>query len=158
MIQRFETFTSSISVIHRHIQKIERDEMERYGLKGAYTQYLLAIAQRPQGITAAKLCEICDKNKAAVSRILTEMESAGLVLRSSNPYKSLLTLTRKGTEAVEFVTDRCYTATMLAGQGLSDEDRSVFYAAMRLITSNLQKMADQGIPHCAMTLVEGETK
>jgi DNA-binding MarR family transcriptional regulator len=103
MIQRFEVFTSAISSIYREIQKIERAEMERYGLKGAYTQYLLAIDYRPEGMTAAKLCEICDKNKAAVSRILSEMEHSGLIQRSTNPYKSLLTLTAKGREAVEYV-------------------------------------------------------
>lgn len=158
MINRFETFTSAISGIHREIQKIERDEMERYGLKGSYTQYLLAIARRPEGITAAKLCELCDKNKAAVSRILTEMESAGLILRSSNPYKSLLTLTQKGIEAVEYVKERCSLATALAGEGLSDEDRTVFYTTLRLIASNLQKLSQQGIPYPYTSILEGDLK
>ena len=40
MIDRFEQFVSYISAIHRDVQKIERDEMVKYGLKGAYAQYL----------------------------------------------------------------------------------------------------------------------
>lgn len=156
MIQRFEAFTSAISSIHREIQKIERDEMERYGLKGAYTQYLLAIAQCPQGITAANLCEICDKNKAAVSRILTEMEHAGLILRSSNPYKSLLTLTQEGHKAVEYVKERCHLATKMAGEGLNDTDRKILYSTIRLIASNLRKMSVHGLPLSDTTLIEGE--
>ena len=158
MIKRFEEFTSAISAIYRDVQKIERDEMERYGLKGAYTQYLLAIAHRPDGITAAQLCEVCDKNKAAVSRILTEMETAGLIIRSANPYKALLTLTHKGLEAVEYVKERCSLATLLAGEGLTDQDRSVFYATLRLIASNLQKLSDNGIPYSNSILTEGEIK
>ena len=156
MIQRFEVFTFAISGIYREIQKIERIEMERYGLKGAYTQYLLAIAFRPEGMTAAKLCEICDKNKAAVSRILSEMENAGLILRSANPYKSLLTLTEKGKEAVEYVKERCSLATALAGEGLSDEDRSIFYTTLHRIASNLQKLSEQGLPSPITTLPEGD--
>ena len=156
MIQRFELFTSSISNIYREIQKIERIEMERYGLKGAYTQYLLAIAYRPDGMTAAKLCEICDKNKAAVSRILSEMEQSGLIQRSANPYKSLLTLTAKGKNAVEYVKERCSLATTLAGEGLSEDDRSIFYATLHRIASNLQKLSEHGLP-CSTTIIpEGE--
>ena len=156
MIQRFEAFTSAISGIYREIQKIERTEMERYGLKGAYTQYLLAIARRPEGMTAAKLCEICDKNKAAVSRILSEMESIGLIHRSANPYKSLLTLTAQGRQAVEYVKERCCALTALAGEGLSEEDRSIFYATLNRITSNLHKLTEQSCPD--ITLPEGEPK
>ena len=43
MISRFERFSFAISGIYRSIQKIERDEMERYGLKGGYAQYLSLI-------------------------------------------------------------------------------------------------------------------
>lgn len=39
MVNRFEWFVSSISCISRYIQKIERDEMIRYGLKGRHAQY-----------------------------------------------------------------------------------------------------------------------
>ena len=74
MLDRFEQFTAAISTIHRFVQKIERDEMEKYGLKGASAQYLLAMARYPEGITAAALCDVCDRDKAAVSRILSEME------------------------------------------------------------------------------------
>ena len=70
MLQRFEAFTAAISGIYRDIQKIERDEMEKYGLKGAYAQYLLALSHCPEGLSAAELCEVCDKDKAAVSRVL----------------------------------------------------------------------------------------
>jgi len=79
MIDRFEQFVSYISAIHRDIQKIERDQMVKYGLKGAYAQYLVAMDHYPEGITAAKLCEVCDIDKAAVSRVLSEMEKKKLV-------------------------------------------------------------------------------
>lgn len=149
MIDRFEQFTSVISSIYRYIQKIEREEMEKYGLKGAFAQYLLAIGHYPHGITAAALCETCDKDKAAVSRIVAEMETKGLIRRISsgdNQYRARLTLTEAGRRAAQFVRERAEIAVELAGQGLSDQDRKIFYSALELIAGNIHSMCAKGIP------------
>ena len=50
--------------------------MEKYGLKGPHAQCLLAMRRNPQGITASQLCTICDKDKAAISRTVAELEQA----------------------------------------------------------------------------------
>lgn len=148
MVNRFAQFTGAISAIHRDIQKIERDEMEKYGLKGAFAQYLLVMDRHPDGITAAALCEECDKDKAAVSRILSEMEAKGLVLRNTGdgPYRARLSLTESGKEAARFVCQKAIAAVELAGEGLEDGDRKVFYAALGLIAGNLQAISREGIP------------
>lgn len=149
MIDRFEQFTSVISSIYRYVQKIERDEMEKYGLKGAFAQYLLAIGHYPQGVTAAALCETCDKDKAAISRIVAEMESKGLVRRDSNgenQYRARLRLTEAGHKAAQFVRERAEIAVEIAGKGLSDQDRATFYAALELIAGNIQSICCKGIP------------
>lgn len=149
MIQRFEQFTSTISDIYRSIQKIERDEMEQYGLKGAYAQYLLVMDRYPEGITATALCEQCDKDKAAVSRILSEMEARGLAQRPSGAagsYRAPIRLTEQGRSAAQFVRDRAGLAAELAGTGLSDANRKIFYASLQLIASNLRAICKDGIP------------
>lgn len=146
MVSRFEEFTTSISTIYRYIQKIERDEMEKYGLKGAFAQYLIVMYRYPDGITAAQLCEVCDKDKAAVSRILSEMEAKGLVLRDGTNYRTLVQLTPAGKEAAHFVSNRAKIAVALAGKGLSDEDRRAYCAALDRIASNLQSICKEGIP------------
>lgn len=158
MIQRFEAFTSAISDIHRDIQKIERAEMERFGLKGAYAQYLLSIYRRPEGMTAAALSRLCGKNKAAVSRILGEMEQAELIHRGSSSYRALLTLTPRGQEAAQYISQRCCAATAFAGEGLTDEARSILYAALQHIENNLQKLSLLGLPCSKHTTSEGEIK
>ena len=81
MITRFEQFSSAISSIYQSIAKIERVEMAKYGLKGPHAQCLLAMSRYPDGITAARLCEVCEKDKAAVSRTVAELEEAGMILR-----------------------------------------------------------------------------
>ena len=149
MLDRFEQFTAAISTIHRFVQKIERDEMEKYGLKGASAQYLLAMARYPEGITAAALCDVCDRDKAAVSRILSEMEKKGLIARANcgdNQYRAPLELTAAGKEAADYVNQKASRAAELAGQDLTDEDRLVLYAALDSIAANIARLSRVGIP------------
>ena len=146
MVSRFEQFTTSISTIYRFIQKIERDEMEKYGLKGAFAQYLIVMSRFPDGITAAQLCEICDKDKAAVSRIVAELEAKGLAVREGNNYRALIRLTESGRDAARFVRKRAHIAVTLAGKGITDEERKVYCTALDQIAANLQIIIKEGIP------------
>ena len=57
MESRYELLSGSISCMYHDIQKIERVEMAKYGLKGPHAQCLLAMKRHPEGITAARLCE-----------------------------------------------------------------------------------------------------
>lgn len=147
MVSRFEHFSASISCIYRYIQKIERIEMEKYGLKGPYAQCLLAMRRYPEGITAARLCEVCDKDKAAVSRMVTELEEKGLISRSDPGvrYRMQLKLTPLGEEAAEHVEQRAKLAVEEAGAGLTDKQRSTLYAVLDLIAENLQEICVNGL-------------
>lgn len=148
MITRFEQFVSAITGIHRCIQKIERDEMEKYGLKGYHAQYLLVLARYREGITSAQISEICDINKAAVSRAIAELEAEKLVVRSSgnnNGYRARLELTPKGYQAAEWVSIRAQSAVDQAGIGMSESQRQAMYAALGTIASNLRKICKEGI-------------
>jgi DNA-binding MarR family transcriptional regulator len=133
--------------MYRDVQKIERDEMEKQGLRGAFAQYLLAISRYPEGITAAALCEVCDKDKAAVSRVVAEMEAKGLLERETgNQYRAKLRLTPAGEETAAFVRKRASAAVELAGKDLSEEDRKAFYGALAVISASLQQISRTGLP------------
>jgi len=149
MISRYEQFSFLISVIYRHIQKIERDEMVKYGFRGPYAQYLAALRRYPEGLTSAQLCDICDKDKAAVSRAMTEMESRGLIARrmeNDSLYRARMVLTEEGRKASDYVAQRAQVAVDTAGKGLTEEDRRVFYASLDMIASNLQWISKTGLP------------
>ena len=149
MMSRYEQFANAISGIYRSIQKIERDEMVKYGYKGAYAQYLAAMYRHPEGVTSVQLCEICDKDKAAVSRMIAEMEEKQLVNRESendNLYRAKLRLTNEGEKAAEYVCKRALAAVEAGGKGLSDADRQAFYATLDLIASNLDVICKEGLP------------
>lgn len=146
MIHRFEQFTSVISDIHRSIQRIEREEMERFGLKGAYAQYLLVMDRHPEGITAAALCESCDRDKAAVSRILTDMEHKGLILKGGvSSYRALIRLTEDGRRVAKYVRERAGAAVEAARLGLSEADSHVLYAILSRVSSNLRTIRKDGL-------------
>jgi len=149
MLHRFEEFSFAISTIYHNIQKIERDEMDKYGLKGPHAQYLVAMTRCPEGVTAAQLSELCDRDKAAVSRALSELEKRGLVIRelaNDTAYRALLKLTETGSAAARFVCEKATQAVDLAGKGLSEQDRQIFYSVLHRIATNLQAIAAEGLP------------
>ena len=148
MESRYEVLGGSISSIYHDIQKIERREMAKYGLKGPHAQCLLAMKKYPQGITAARLCEICDKDKAAISRTLSELETAGMVLRENrngSRYRASLTLTEQGLAAAESVVEKARLAVEKAGIGFGEEEREVFYRVLSIIAGNLHKLCREDL-------------
>lgn len=145
MISRFEQFSSAISSIYKYIQKIEREEMAKYGLKGPQVQCLMALERNPDGLTAARLCELCEKDKAAISRTLAQMEKNGLVCREDTGYRAVIRLTDKGLNTARHIGRVVEEAVELAGKGLSDGERKVFYAALELVSSNLRSISEKGL-------------
>ena len=149
MVERFERFSLAISEISRYWHRIAGEEMERYGLRGAHSVYLLALNRCPEGVTAAQLSEICGKDKADVSRMLAMMERQGLVLREGagkNRYRGLVRLTEAGREAAAHVSARAGVAVSVAGQGLSEAQRAILYESLEHIAINLKKICREGLP------------
>ena len=148
MESRYELLSGSISSMYHDIQKIERTEMAQYGLKGPHAQCLLAMKKHPEGITAARLCEVCEKDKAAVSRILAELEEAGMILRENrngSRYRAILLLTDRGQEAAAAVVEKARLAVEVAGKGFGPEEREVFYRGLSIISGNLHKLCRDGL-------------
>lgn len=148
MLSKYELFSSSISCMYHDIQKIERVEMAKYGLKGPHAQCLLAMSRYPQGLTAAQLCEVCEKDKAAISRTLSELEQMGMVRRTGQNgtrYRASLTLTEQGKAAAATVSEKARLAVEQAGEGLDDGQREVFYRVFALIAENLHAICKDGI-------------
>ena len=146
MVDRFERFTLAISEINRYWHRLTTQEMEPYGLKGAHCMYLLALARHPEGITAPRLCEACDKDKADVSRTMALLEQKGMAVREGTHYRALYRLTEPGMAAAEHVKKRAALAVEIAGSDLTDGDRAVFYDALESITARLQKLNEEGLP------------
>lgn len=148
MISKYELFAGVVSSLYHDIQRIERTEMARYGLKGPHAQCLVVLARHPEGITAARLCELCEKDKAAVSRTVAELEEAGLLERQEKNgvrYRAPLVLTAAGREAAEKVDGVARMAVEQAGTGLTDAQRDVFYHVLGVIAENLHTIGRDGL-------------
>ena len=152
MVERFEKFTFYIFEITRYWHKLAGDEMAKYALKGPHATYLTTLYRFEDGITAPQLCELCGKDKADVSRMMSIMEKKVLVIKEAvgkNKYRGLLKLTDEGKVAAQHVRERVALAVDLAGKGLSDEDRTVFYQALEMISTNLKMLGEEGLPQNA---------
>lgn len=148
MIGRYEQFSSAIAAIYKVIQKIERDEASKFGLKGPHVQCLVTMSSCPKGLTAAELCEICEKDKAAISRAVTQLEKKELLYRSGNGdnnYRAALLLTPKGAEIANDLRQTVLRAVEAGGKGISDQDRAALYDSLARIAENLQEISASGL-------------
>ena len=150
MLNRFAKFSFSIAEIDRCWHKLAAEEMAKYELNSPHAVYLNTLYDAGEdGITSAQLAEICGKNKADVSRMVAILEKKDLVKKvavGSNMYRAKLMLTDEGRNAARHVRERAALAVELAGSGLSNEEREIFYKALELITLNLQKLSRDGLP------------
>lgn len=149
MLERFETFSFAISEISKNWHKLTTDEMEKYGLKGPHAIYLLVMAKYEKGLTAPQICELCGRDKADVSRTMSAMEKIGLVTKEGvnhSLYRGVLRLTDEGKKAAEYVSNRAKLAVEMAGKGLTEEKRAVFYESLGIIAKNLRALSKEGLP------------
>lgn len=147
MVDRFKRFSLSVFEISRCWHKLAAEEMVKYGLKGPHALYLIVLQHNPEGLTAVRLCELCGRDKADVSRAVSALEEKGMVRREGgNGYRARISLTAAGHEAADHVCRRATLAVELAGKGISDEDREIFYDSLTSITGNLKALCTEGLP------------
>ncbi len=148
MVGRFEIFTLGLSEIMSSWNKIASEELKPFGLKGTYVIYLIALYKHSEGLTSANLSEMCNRDKAEVSRAIKALESKGLVVRKNttvNGYRAKITLTKQGREATKTLRERVKLAVEKGGEGLSEEQRDDFYNALEIISTNLKKISKEGL-------------
>ena len=149
MTDRFERFSIAISEISKYWHRLASEEMEKHGLKGPHAIYLTTLLRNPAGLTAPQICEISGKDKADVSRMMSIMEKQGLVTKESvnkNLYRAVFRLTDEGKAAAEHVAGRAQLAVDIAGGDLTDEQRTVFYESLEIITNKLRELSRDGLP------------
>ncbi|MBQ8885954.1 MAG: winged helix-turn-helix transcriptional regulator [Clostridia bacterium] len=145
MQERFQTFTMQIAKISRCIRRIKTEEMAEVNLKSPHVSCLHYLYKYGP-MTATELCELCEEDKAAVSRSIEYLEENGYVAcerTAKKRYKTPLCLTEKGTAAGALIEEKIDGIVSLASEGLDEESRTVFYRALALIGDNLQKICER---------------
>ncbi|MBR1390221.1 MAG: MarR family transcriptional regulator [Lachnospiraceae bacterium] len=147
MIDRFEQFSLAIFNISRYWNKIAAEEMKKYGLKGAYAITLVTIYRCDGDVTASRLCELCSKDKAEISRTIAAMEEKGFLKREGkNFYRANLILTEAGKNAAQDISSKATLAVELTEKGVSDEKRDVFFEVLGIMSNNLKEISREGLP------------
>ncbi len=144
MDARFETFTVLINKISRSVRRIKTEEMSEFNLKAPHVSCLYYI-YKEKTLTSKRLCFLCDEDKAAVSRAIDYLSSQGLLTRfnGEGKYKTPFNLTEKGMSVAKAVSDKIDGILNLAGDGLSEEERKIFYKNLKLISDNLEKICNK---------------
>jgi DNA-binding MarR family transcriptional regulator len=152
MNNRFETFTVLITSINRLIRRIKTETMAQYDLKSPHVSCLYYLYMHP-GMTAAELCEVCDEDKAAVSRSILYLEQKKYLTRvtaaekgsreGAKHYRAPLTLTEAGIRIAEEIAAKVDRLLDAVSNGVSDEERAVMYAALERINRNLKDICEE---------------
>lgn len=139
MLQRFEAFVGGITMCYKYIQRIKSTEMTELGLKGAHVMCLFFLYRYEQGLTAVELCRLCNEDKAAISRALATLRDKECIQSEGNAYRAKWILTEQGKAVTARVCALVNQWVGFGGDGLTEEEREVFYKALGHISENLRK-------------------
>lgn len=145
MEERFSTFTVLIAKIGRQIRRIKSEEMVEFDLKSSHVSCLYYLYTQG-AMTPAELCELCDEDKAAISRSLAYLERKGYLLPrppAQKRYRAPLLLSESGREVAEHIAEKIDGVLALIGREMSDAERRALYAGLRLVSRDLQAVCDR---------------
>ena len=142
MDARFETFTLLIAKASRCIHKIKTKEMAAYNLKSSHVSCLYYL-YKADSLTAKELGDLCGEDKANLSRAVKRLETDEYIYCPTNApkrYQSPLLLTEKGKSVGKDIAEKIDKILISASEGLTEENRTVFYQSLFLICENLEKI------------------
>lgn len=146
MENRFEHFTLDIFNISKYWNKIASEEMKEYGLRSAHALYLLILDGYEGEMTAARLADLCQRDKADVSRAIADFRKKGILEPYDGPrYRFTPTLTPRGHALAAQIRARATVALDVAGQGITDEMRENMYHCLDLIATNMRLICEDGL-------------
>ena len=144
MQERFETFTVLIARLNRCIRKIKTEEMAGFNLKSPHVSCLYYL-YKSDSLTSKELCDICEEDKANISRSIEYLEKNGYLVcksKTEKRYKSPLVLTEKGRETGEYIVRKIDAILDSVSEGIPEEHRMIMYRSLSVICDNLQKICD----------------
>lgn len=143
MEERFKRFTVLISKINRNIKKIKNQEMAEYGLRSVHVTCLYYLYSE-KSLTATELCELCEEDKATISRGLDFLEENGYIICDTllgKRYKCAIHLTEKGREAGKKISEKIDLVLDEICIDLTEDQRAEFYRSLAVISDSLELCA-----------------
>lgn len=144
MQERYKNFTVLIAKITRCVRRIKTEEMVEFDLKSPHVSCIYYL-YKEKSLTVKELTDICEEDKASLSRSIDYLIQNGFLVREAKTpshYRSHLRLTEKGRLVGKTIADKVDNILMEAGNGLSEDNRRIFYESLALISDNLQRICD----------------
>ena len=145
MKERFQTFTVLVANINRCIRRIKTEEMSEYNLKSPHVSCLYYL-YKAGPLTSKELHDICEEDKASISRSIKYLEECGYIFcetQGQKRYQSPLMLTEQGVEVAKKISDKIDNIFSIASAGISEENRAILYECLFHISNNLSEFCDQ---------------
>ena len=143
LFDRYVAFSAYIEKIHKDIQKVKTDRMNRYGLRSTDVTVLIMTARHPDGLTVTELANECGVDKAVVSRAAHILQSQGYMVSSNTVlcnYRKKIKLTEKGFSTVSEISQLAAQAVNEVSHDIPQGDIDIFYRTLEKITQNLGRL------------------
>ena len=119
--------------------------MAEYNLRSAHISCLYYLFSS-EGLTATELCELCEEDKATISRAVDYLETNGYLSGDSTAgkrYKAPLNLTEKGKEVGRKISRKIDAVLTDLNYCLSEKERASFYDSLSIISNSLEQVCNQ---------------
>lgn len=144
MNNRYQKFTNYILQISHAIFLIKTQEMKKYHLKSSDVSFLFFLYANGDNKTAAEICALSGEDKGAISRTVNHLiKEEYITYVDDKKYRARLSLTEKGNYLAQYINDRINEIFLIAGNGLSDQERNELYRLLDIICHNLTNISNQ---------------
>lgn len=145
MLERFEAFTKNVASADKFVKKIKKNEMRRFGIHGSCVMCLFYLGRSEEGLTPAELRELCDEDKAAISRALATLreKNYAVVVDEGKIYRAKYCITEEGRAVSESIRKAVERAVFGAGNDITEEELEIFRATFGKIVNNLRTICEK---------------
>ena len=142
--ERFREFSGLVSRAEKALQRVKTENVKDYGLRGVHVSCLLALHERPEGLTATELASVCGVDRAQISRVTAELRGLDLVCEASpgprRRYRGALELTEEGRAAAAEMAGIVDEKLQRVSGDIPPEELTVFYRVVGAIVERLEKL------------------
>lgn len=141
MANQYEELMTAITSISHSFKRARTEETKKAGLRGSDATILLELAVNPDGLSNVQLSEICDMDKAAVSRQVKKLNDDGWIRTIKNNgkrYGALHVLTSKGKKLADKIQNSGTELLSNKNSGLTKKDLSTLKDLLNQLAKNLK--------------------
>ena len=136
----FERFAQMLSNASKSILRLKSKCMSKYGLSSTHTLCLRALYESEDGLTKSEISDICDVDKAQITRIMSELVENKYVVAdtSKRTYNRKFFLTELGVNITEEINQTVETVVRYVNEDIPREDIEHFYSIFEVINKKLK--------------------